>query len=448
MKFLINNKFPVLFHNVLFVPSLSTNLFSVKEFLRYQGTLLFGHNNLMTIAFPSFIFDAHIKDEITFTTSPTSLNPLFSSIDAPIHPHTSPLYISKRIFVQIFGKAYKTHKKFTKPITPNPVLPSNPSNKLDSIIKQKHNVNIDNNSNSTLTTTSLTTDSSNPSITSNESDIITPTPTTNSTISSTDEIPTNTASSDDTNTTTNTIPPQEPVPDKTHTPFTKLPDWLHHDAKITLKLKRDDPFFKGILLKNTDDLFLFHVGRSRKHGVKHPLLHQKLLDLYNQGFILRGHGHLVRSLDFFSSTSKSPKNSPSFRPPLPTEHKPLSSWSSDVSYTMEQLKKGFRFRNIENILPQIKETTQSNFSLTTKDKEKILDLGECATIPQSKRNTTPLPLPHSFGDVMHMDIIYGTVTAIEGYRYALFIVDRATQTRFILPENTQNRPPSHSSTIL
>ena len=34
---------------------------------------------------------------------------------------------------------------------------------------------------------------------------------------------------------------------------------------------------------------------------------------------------------------------------------------------------------------------------------------------------------------MHMDIICGTVTAIEGYRYALFIVDRATRSRFILP---------------
>lgn len=35
-----------------------------------------------------------------------------------------------------------------------------------------------------------------------------------------------------------------------------------------------------------------------------------------------------------------------------------------------------------------------------------------------------------------MDIVYGTVTAIEGYRYALFIVDRATRSRFILPMKT------------
>ena len=33
----------------------------------------------------------------------------------------------------------------------------------------------------------------------------------------------------------------------------------------------------------------------------------------------------------------------------------------------------------------------------------------------------------------HIDIIYGTVTAIEGYRYGLFIVDCATRSRFILP---------------
>ena len=42
VRFLINNKFPVEFQHALFVPSLSTNLFSVKEFLRYQGTMVLG----------------------------------------------------------------------------------------------------------------------------------------------------------------------------------------------------------------------------------------------------------------------------------------------------------------------------------------------------------------------------------------------------------------------
>ena len=34
---------------------------------------------------------------------------------------------------------------------------------------------------------------------------------------------------------------------------------------------------------------------------------------------------------------------------------------------------------------------------------------------------------------MHMGIVYGTSTAINGIRYGLFIVDRATRLRFILP---------------
>lgn len=150
--------------------------------------------------------------------------------------------------------------------------------------------------------------------------------------------------------------------------------------------------------------------------------------------MLRGHGHLIRSLQSLSSQPKSSLTDTDVsKPPIPTEHKPLSSWPSQVSYTPDQPKKNFGFRNIETILPQIQQTCQSNFFLSVKDKEKVLDLGEVATIHRSKRNTTALPLPQSFGDIMHIDIIYGTITAIEGYKYALFIVDRATRSRFILP---------------
>ena len=111
----------------------------------------------------------------------------------------------------------------------------------------------------------------------------------------------------------------------------------------------------------------------------------------------------------------------------------ISTFPSQVSFTTDQLKRAFGFRNIESILPHIKATSHSNFSITSIDKEKKLDLGEIATINKSKRNTNPLPLPLHFGDVVHMDIIYGSVTAIESYRYGLFIVDRATRSRFIYP---------------
>ena len=78
-------------------------------------------------------------------------------------------------------------------------------------------------------------------------------------------------------------------------------------------------------------------------------------------------------------------------------------------------------------------TAQPNFTISSKDREKILDLGEIATVPKSSSSKQPLPLPPQFGQIVHMDIIYGTVPAFDGVKYALFLVDRATRHRFILP---------------
>ena len=156
--------------------------------------------------------------------------------------------------------------------------------------------------------------------------------------------------------------------------------------------------------------------------------------MYNNGQILQGHSHLIRQLQSLRHHSTiTSKDSTQNIPHLPTEHKPISSWPSHTSFSIDQLRKSFGFRNIDTILPHIQKTSLPNYSISTKDREKILDLGETATISTSKSNKDSIPLPHSFGDVIHIDILYGTVTAHEGVRYSLFIVDRATRHRFILP---------------
>jgi len=42
-------------------------------------------------------------------------------------------------------------------------------------------------------------------------------------------------------------------------------------------------------------------------------------------------------------------------------------------------------------------------------------------------------MPKDIGDAVHMDIIYGSNTAINGIKYPLFIVDRATRFKFLYP---------------
>ena len=176
------------------------------------------------------------------------------------------------------------------------------------------------------------------------------------------------------------------------------------------------------------------MGKSRKSAIKIPLPQSLILSMYNNGQILQGHSHLIRQLQSLRHHSTiTSKDSTQNIPHLPTEHKPISSWPSHTSFSIDQLRKSFGFRNIDTILPHIQKTSLPNYSISTKDREKILDLGETATISTSKSNKDSIPLPHSFGDVIHIDILYGTVTAHEGVRYSLFIVDRATRHRFILP---------------
>ena len=52
------------------------------------------------------------------------------------------------------------------------------------------------------------------------------------------------------------------------------------------------------------------------------------------------------------------------------------------------------------------------------------DLGEMATMPKQRRNTTTLQRPERFGDVVQFDIVYSSGKAIGGYRYTLWFVDR------------------------
>jgi len=67
------------------------------------------------------------------------------------------------------------------------------------------------------------------------------------------------------------------------------------------------------------------------------------------------------------------------------------------------------------------------------DREPVIDLGETATIDKNKRNTNPLNLPSNLGDIVHMDVLYGSNTAIGGIKYALFLVDKATRHKFVYP---------------
>ena len=152
--------------------------------------------------------------------------------------------------------------------------------------------------------------------------------------------------------------------------------------------------------------------------------------LNDENRILPVHQHLL------SDTPPNPSSEPDQslpKPPLRTHDIPISALPNDVSFTLDRLQRRLGFRNINNILPQIQQTSQQNFSISSTDQEPTLDLGYAATVDKSNRNTTPLTLPSTFGDIVHMDILYGSATAHGQIKYALYIIDRATRYKAIFP---------------
>ena len=201
-------------------------------------------------------------------------------------------------------------------------------------------------------------------------------------------------------------------------PLSKLIPKLKLDQKITIKLPNKDKFEKGTLTPS-EDHYLF-----KNDSTQIKLNDPELLDLYTSNNLLFGHSHLITKSNQSRPQSKSP--------PLRTVDKPLATSDTSTSYTIDQLKRNFGFRNIQSILNEMK-TTIDNLHVSTSDKEPITDLGEVTTINKPKRNTNPLNLPEKFGDLIHMDILFGSGTSIGGYRYALFLVDRATRSKFVYP---------------
>ena len=60
-----------------------------------------------------------------------------------------------------------------------------------------------------------------------------------------------------------------------------------------------------------------------------------------------------------------------------------------------------------------------------------MDIGDITTIDKKQISAKNVALQPNFGDILHMDIAYGCNSGINGVKYALFVVDRATRYKYI-----------------
>lgn len=417
-KIKLQNKFTITIINALYVPALSHSLFSIRYHMKYINCGYDCRNNKAFLEFPTFTVSADVSNAITINISTSKDISSFDMSSAPLCP---PITTPHAHLVNSPSSSIIDEWIYKQPSTDNsnnstpshiPIIP--PFTK----ITPKHS-----NDQPTISTTETK------HTTTTQSLPPTPSPIDHTSPHTTPIIP------NPTNTTPIFSNPLDPIlpllsPPTPSSSDINLPKWLQNNTKITIQLPNQKRFTKGIILFRNNHFLLKHTSTNEKTKLTPLQLHHIL----RHNLILQGHQHHIQSP---SKPTSSPPNllhqiNPTPTPEL-TQNKPLSSWPKTTSFIFDQLKQNFGFRLISHIIKEIKQVSERNFHISSPDPEPITSLGDVAAIPTPKRNHNSLSLPLKFGDIFHMDIVFGSKTAIGGIKYGLFLIDRATRYKIILP---------------
>jgi hypothetical protein len=91
------------------------------------------------------------------------------------------------------------------------------------------------------------------------------------------------------------------------------------------------------------------------------------------------------------------------------------------------------FRRIDTIKRHLSSLYQDSVKLDGSPADAVLDQGDLATVRKTPRNTVPVPRSLNFGDVIHMDIVFGPEVALANVHYGLLFTDRHSRMTYIYP---------------
>jgi len=91
------------------------------------------------------------------------------------------------------------------------------------------------------------------------------------------------------------------------------------------------------------------------------------------------------------------------------------------------------FRRLDTVKKHLKELYCDNLHIDSTPADAILDLGDMATMHKKPRNTTPVPRSSFFGQVMHMDIVFGPEVSLGIIHFGLLFTDRFSRMTYIYP---------------
>jgi hypothetical protein len=122
-----------------------------------------------------------------------------------------------------------------------------------------------------------------------------------------------------------------------------------------------------------------------------------------------------------------------FVPTIRSVDKPSSTLPQTISMTEDQLRACVGFCRVDVIRKHLNDLYQPILKLDRLPEDAILDPGFYASMKKKNRNTTPVSRPQQFGDVFHLDIVFGPELSIGNIHYGLLCVDRYSHMSYLYP---------------
>jgi len=170
------------------------------------------------------------------------------------------------------------------------------------------------------------------------------------------------------------------------------------------------------------------------HLSKEPTSSSFLLDPQNITSLPEGYLQSTsntKSPDSFDSLANDSSTVPV--PMLQCIDKPSSSLPSHITFTKDFICASVGFRRIDTMKANLHSLYKDTISLDTLPPDAILDQGDFANLQKSFRNTTPVPQPSPFGEVIHMDIDFGPDISLGNIHYGVLIMDRFSRMTYLYP---------------
>jgi len=113
--------------------------------------------------------------------------------------------------------------------------------------------------------------------------------------------------------------------------------------------------------------------------------------------------------------------------------KPSSSIPSWLTLSEDFIRASMGFHQVDSLKRHLSTLYQDTITLDSLPCDAVLDPGDVATLRKTPRNTTPVARPASFGDPIHLDIVFGPEVALANVHYGLIFTDRFSRMTYMFP---------------